>query len=184
MRSSTPILLATRRANLEQVEVESRIDEGKEARYNHVMSRRRNVFETIRHKLQWHTPSNPEAAKLGFRGWHSRGYLPHLDMVEGVVAVLGVGAFVMTRPKAEPAPPPPVTQPKVVEPEPPPAETVMRESPPQTGDWTDDVGVPGPNIPPPRPGPPSYQPAIDRARKLARLGLRRGREWVDRQRRH
>jgi putative transposase len=41
---------------------------------------RRNVFETIRDKQQWHTPPDPEAAKLGFRGWHSRGYLPHFDM--------------------------------------------------------------------------------------------------------
>ena len=41
---------------------------------------RRNVFETIRDKRQWHTPPDPEAAKLGFRGWHSRGYLPHFDL--------------------------------------------------------------------------------------------------------
>jgi putative transposase len=43
-------------------------------------SNRPNVFETIRDKRQWHTPADPEAAKLGFRGWHSRGYLPHFDM--------------------------------------------------------------------------------------------------------
>ena len=41
---------------------------------------RRNVFETIRDKREWHTPPDPEAARLGFRGWHSRGYLPHFDM--------------------------------------------------------------------------------------------------------
>jgi putative transposase len=43
-------------------------------------SSRRNVFETIRDKRQWHTPSDPEAAKLSFRGWYSRGYLPHFDL--------------------------------------------------------------------------------------------------------
>lgn len=43
-------------------------------------SNRSNVFETIRNKRQWHTPPDSDAAKLGFRGWHSRGYLPHFDM--------------------------------------------------------------------------------------------------------
>jgi len=43
-------------------------------------SNRTKVFETIRDKRQWHTPSDPEAAKHGFRGWHSRGYLPHFDL--------------------------------------------------------------------------------------------------------
>lgn len=47
----------------------------------------RNVHETIRDKRQWHTPSDPEAAKLGFRGWHSRSYLPHFDM-PGVIQML------------------------------------------------------------------------------------------------
>ena len=41
---------------------------------------RRNVFETIRDKRQWHSPPDAEAAKLDFRGWHSRGFLPHFDM--------------------------------------------------------------------------------------------------------
>lgn len=45
---------------------------------------RRNVLETIREKRQWHTPPDTDAAKLGFHGWHSRGYLPHFDM-PGVV---------------------------------------------------------------------------------------------------
>jgi len=43
-------------------------------------SNRHHVFETIRNKRQWHTPPDPDAAELGFRGWHSRGYLPHFDM--------------------------------------------------------------------------------------------------------
>jgi putative DNA methylase len=43
-------------------------------------SSRHNVFETIHRKRQWHTPPNREAAEVGFRGWHSRGYLPHFDM--------------------------------------------------------------------------------------------------------
>src|SRR5215217_5883633 len=40
---------------------------------------RRSVDELIREKRQWHTPFDPESSKLGFRGWHSRGYLPHFD---------------------------------------------------------------------------------------------------------
>ena len=48
---------------------------------------RRSVHDTIREKRQWHTPSDPKAAKLGFRGWHSRGYLPHFDM-PGVTQML------------------------------------------------------------------------------------------------
>src|SRR6266545_4940388 len=40
----------------------------------------RNVHETIRAKRQWYTPPDPDAAQLGFRGWHSRGYLPHFDI--------------------------------------------------------------------------------------------------------
>jgi REP element-mobilizing transposase RayT len=43
-------------------------------------SNRRSVFETIRDKRQWHTALDTEAAKAGFRGWHSRGYLPHFDL--------------------------------------------------------------------------------------------------------
>ena len=39
-----------------------------------------SVFETIREKRQWHTPPDSDAVKLGFRGWYSRGYLPHLDL--------------------------------------------------------------------------------------------------------
>jgi putative DNA methylase len=50
-------------------------------------SNRRNVSETIRDKRQWHTPLDPEAAKRGFRGWHSRGHLPHFD-VPGVIQML------------------------------------------------------------------------------------------------
>lgn len=47
-------------------------------------AKRYSAFETIRDKRQWHTPpdpeaARPEAARLGFRCWHSRGYLPHFD---------------------------------------------------------------------------------------------------------
>lgn len=41
---------------------------------------RHSVFQTIRDKRQWHTAPDPDAAKQGFRGWHSRGYLPHFDL--------------------------------------------------------------------------------------------------------
>ena len=50
-------------------------------------SSHRNVRETIHVKRQWHTLPDPAAAKLGFRGWHSRGYLPHFDM-PGVIQML------------------------------------------------------------------------------------------------
>ena len=39
----------------------------------------RNFNELVRERRQWHSPSDPGASKLGFRGWHSRGYLPHFD---------------------------------------------------------------------------------------------------------
>ena len=41
---------------------------------------KRSVHEPIREKRQWRTPPDPETGKLGFRGWHSRGYLPHFDV--------------------------------------------------------------------------------------------------------
>jgi putative DNA methylase len=50
-------------------------------------SSRRNVHEIIHDKRQSHTPPDPEAAKLGFRGWHSRGFLPHFD-IPGVIQML------------------------------------------------------------------------------------------------
>ena len=40
---------------------------------------KRSIHELIREKREWHTPPDEDAAKLGFRGWHSRGYLPHFD---------------------------------------------------------------------------------------------------------
>ena len=33
----------------------------------------------IEAKRQWHYQVSPEEAAKGFRGWHSRGYLPHFD---------------------------------------------------------------------------------------------------------
>ena len=50
-------------------------------------SNRLIVLESVRNKRQWHTQPDPDAAKLGFRGWHSRGYLPHFDM-PGVIQML------------------------------------------------------------------------------------------------
>src|SRR5919198_1477489 len=53
--------------------------------------------------------------------------------------------------------------------EPPPAPEPRSEPPAQTGTWTDDVGVPGREVPPPRPTPPapSYEPTVDRAVRAA-----------------
>ncbi len=104
---------------------------------------------------------------------------PHVPQPEPEIAPTGNGTGLAEEEEQaalEPAPEP--------EPEPPPPEPRAQSPEPEpTGTWTDDVGVPGPDIPPPRAAPSPYQPAIDRARKLARLGLRRGRDWVERQRR-
>jgi putative transposase len=43
---------------------------------------KRSVNELVQEKRKWHTPSDPDVSKLGFRGWHSRGYLPHFDQPE------------------------------------------------------------------------------------------------------
>lgn len=40
---------------------------------------KRSVYETIREKRQWHSPPDSTASQAGFRGWYSRGYLPHFD---------------------------------------------------------------------------------------------------------
>jgi REP element-mobilizing transposase RayT len=41
------------------------------------------VYQTIRHKRAWQEPSAPAEAELerthGFKGWYTRGYLPHYD---------------------------------------------------------------------------------------------------------
>lgn len=42
----------------------------------------------ISQKRQWHHPPDPEEAKRGFRGWHTRGYLPHFD-APGVTQMIG-----------------------------------------------------------------------------------------------
>jgi putative transposase len=46
-----------------------------------------NIHQIIRNKREWHTPVDDESSKQGFRGWHSRGYLPHFDM-PGAVQML------------------------------------------------------------------------------------------------
>jgi REP element-mobilizing transposase RayT len=38
-----------------------------------------DVRELVGHKRRWSSPLKPEHAKLGFQGWHERGYLPHRD---------------------------------------------------------------------------------------------------------
>jgi putative transposase len=42
------------------------------------MERKRNIWELIREKRAWTKPLSTEEEK-GFRGWYSRGYLPHFD---------------------------------------------------------------------------------------------------------
>jgi putative transposase len=43
------------------------------------MQSKRNIQEFIRDKRAWTEPLPTEDEELGFRGWHSRGYLPHFD---------------------------------------------------------------------------------------------------------
>jgi putative transposase len=43
------------------------------------MQSKRNIREFIREKHAWTEPLSADAEKLGFRGWCSRGYLPHFD---------------------------------------------------------------------------------------------------------
>lgn len=38
-----------------------------------------DVRELVAGKRRWSSPPNREHAKLGFQGWHERGYLPHRD---------------------------------------------------------------------------------------------------------
>jgi REP element-mobilizing transposase RayT len=44
------------------------------------MQNKRNIRELIRDKAQWAEPLSSADTQLGFRGWHSRGYLPHYDI--------------------------------------------------------------------------------------------------------
>jgi hypothetical protein len=37
------------------------------------------LLELIRAKRQWSWKPSIEELKMGFRGWHQRGYLPHFD---------------------------------------------------------------------------------------------------------
>ena len=41
----------------------------------------------VAQKRQWHHPPEPRETALGFRGWHTRGYLPHFD-VPGVIQMI------------------------------------------------------------------------------------------------
>jgi putative DNA methylase len=40
---------------------------------------KRDIREFIREKREWTEPLSKQEESLGFRGWHSRGYLPHFD---------------------------------------------------------------------------------------------------------
>lgn len=43
------------------------------------MPPKRNIHELIRDQTRWSEPLSPSDEALNFRGWHSRGYLPHFD---------------------------------------------------------------------------------------------------------
>src|SRR5207249_391321 len=38
-----------------------------------------DIYQIIEARRQWHYQVSPEDEAKGFRGWHSRGYLPHFD---------------------------------------------------------------------------------------------------------
>ena len=38
-----------------------------------------HISDVIREKTRWHRALTREERELSFRGWHSRGYLPHFD---------------------------------------------------------------------------------------------------------
>ena len=41
---------------------------------------RRDIQQLIQNKRAWTEPLSADEEKLGFRGWRSRGYLPHFDV--------------------------------------------------------------------------------------------------------
>jgi hypothetical protein len=41
----------------------------------------------VAQKRQWHHPQDAAEQALGFRGWHTRGYLPHFD-APGVIQLI------------------------------------------------------------------------------------------------
>jgi hypothetical protein len=43
----------------------------------------------VAQKREWHHPPDPGEAALGFKGWHTRGYLPHFD-APGVTQMIGL----------------------------------------------------------------------------------------------
>ncbi|HEV2691908.1 MAG TPA: hypothetical protein VG347_03355 [Verrucomicrobiae bacterium] len=43
------------------------------------MNGKRNIRQLIREKSTWTEPLSIADQELGFRGWYSRGYLPHFD---------------------------------------------------------------------------------------------------------
>ena len=44
------------------------------------METKRNIRQFISDKRAWTEPLSTDAEELGFRGWRSRGYLPHFDV--------------------------------------------------------------------------------------------------------
>src|SRR5436190_2052054 len=57
------------------------------------------LLELIRAKREWSWKPSIEELKQGFRGWHQRGYLPHLDApnVTQMVTFMLADSFPVTR---------------------------------------------------------------------------------------
>lgn len=58
-----------------------------------------DLRKLVQSKQEWHYHPNMEAARLGFLGWHERGYLPHFDApnVTQFVTFMLCDAFPVTR---------------------------------------------------------------------------------------
>jgi REP element-mobilizing transposase RayT len=57
------------------------------------------LLELIRAKREWQWRPNIQELKLGFRGWHQRGYLPHFDApnVTQLLTIMLADSFPITR---------------------------------------------------------------------------------------
>src|ERR1051326_4691031 len=57
------------------------------------------LTEFIRDKQKYDNPLSAQDMALGFRGWHERGYLPHLDLpnVTQFVTFMLIDSFLITR---------------------------------------------------------------------------------------
>ena len=66
-------------AALDSVLLNSRVSSSKERSSQKGPPHNPEVRDLVEGKRRWSSSSDQESAKLGFRSWHERGYLPHRD---------------------------------------------------------------------------------------------------------